>query len=356
MHLPTLLRRLPGVFAPLATALRRQAPARASAAGARAPLDPEVLAAIRDISMLREDALSMLASLAREAEGMILEIGTYIGGSTVAIALGSRSRVIAIEVGTPHPHHESMPSSDVLGDLRRNLRRFGVEERVSVIPRLATSPLAFREVAALLDGGSIGMMAVDADGDIGRHLGRFAPLLTPRCLLAIDDYDAPGAQAKEALVRPWVDARVSDGTLDAIGVVGWGTWCGRLGGEAARDRIAAEWTPYRRESGHAWCCEVLLPEAPDSASDPRTSRARLIEREGAARIELGPAHAWHDEIRRLGAGRFSHWSEAKPDADLSEHEAMLYFSTSDNSDPTANGRSYEIAIGRSTFALRDPRR
>ena len=50
---------------------------------------------------------------------------------------------------------------------------------------------------------------------------------------------------------------------------------------------------------------------------------------------LGPAHASHEDIRRYGGGRYSHW------------DAVVYFSTSDNSDPRTNGRSYSVAENRS---------
>ena len=43
---------------------------------------------------------------------------------------------------------------------------------------------------------------------------------------------------------------------------------------------------------------------------------------------MGPAHSYHHDIKERGRGRFSHWSED------------LLFSTSDNSDPNTNGRSY----------------
>jgi hypothetical protein len=45
---------------------------------------------------------------------------------------------------------------------------------------------------------------------------------------------------------------------------------------------------------------------------------------------LGPAHASHKEITERGQGRFSHWGQ------------HLIFSTSDNSDPNTNGRSYLV--------------
>lgn len=43
---------------------------------------------------------------------------------------------------------------------------------------------------------------------------------------------------------------------------------------------------------------------------------------------LGPAHTLHDEIRERGHGRYCHWGR------------VMYFSTSDNSDPRTNARTY----------------
>ncbi len=49
--------------------------------------------------------------------------------------------------------------------------------------------------------------------------------------------------------------------------------------------------------------------------------------------KLGPAHAQHQDIRDNGAGRYSHWG-GEPET--------LYFSSSDNTNPRTNGRTYEI--------------
>lgn len=46
---------------------------------------------------------------------------------------------------------------------------------------------------------------------------------------------------------------------------------------------------------------------------------------------IGPTHAEHGRIRELGGGRSSHWGD------------WLVFSTTDNTDPRANGRSYFVA-------------
>jgi SAM-dependent methyltransferase len=62
----------------------------------------------------------------------------------------------------------------------------------------------------------------------------------------------------------------------------------------------------------------------DSAEEPRRSKVMLYE-DGRM---LGLAHAMHDHIARFGKGRFSHYGP------------NLYFSTSDNSNPNQNGRTY----------------
>jgi hypothetical protein len=53
-------------------------------------------------------------------------------------------------------------------------------------------------------------------------------------------------------------------------------------------------------------------------------------------LPLGPRHARHDCIRKHGRGRFSHWG------------STLFFSSSDNSDPTRNDRFYAAALPNSS--------
>jgi hypothetical protein len=64
----------------------------------------------------------------------------------------------------------------------------------------------------------------------------------------------------------------------------------------------------------------------DSPRHPRRAATRLYE-DGR---RLGPPHRPHDFIRDDGGGQFSHWG------------ATLYFSTRDNTDPRANGRTYTL--------------
>lgn len=65
-----------------------------------------------------------------------------------------------------------------------------------------------------------------------------------------------------------------------------------------------------------------------SQTDTFKSPAILLE-DGRS---LGPGNALHERIGKSGAGRFSFW------------KGSLYFSSSDNSDPRINGRSYILAI------------
>ncbi len=65
-------------------------------------------------------------------------------------------------------------------------------------------------------------------------------------------------------------------------------------------------------------------------ANEHNSRSRLIVRENGK--PLGPAHTAHDFIRSLGHGAFSHWNNGVT--------SFILFSTSDNSNPLTNGRSY----------------
>ncbi|MBF0529575.1 MAG: hypothetical protein HQK55_09960, partial [Deltaproteobacteria bacterium] len=67
--------------------------------------------------------------------------------------------------------------------------------------------------------------------------------------------------------------------------------------------------------------ELLIPD--------NFGRSSLAMREDGR--PLGPAHAVHADIRDLGLGRYSHWG------------SRVIFSTSDNSDPRTNGRTYTFS-------------
>jgi transglutaminase-like putative cysteine protease len=84
--------------------------------------------------------------------------------------------------------------------------------------------------------------------------------------------------------------------------------------------------PFPKELGHAF--RSSLPAFPigDTNEAPKRSKTVLCEDDNP----LSPAHAAHDDIRSNGHGHFSHW------------EKSLYFSTSDNTDPSTNKRTYSV--------------
>jgi hypothetical protein len=85
------------------------------------------------------------------------------------------------------------------------------------------------------------------------------------------------------------------------------------------------------ETGHCWTASLSgLSDAADDSMHPVRSLLILLE-DGNP---IGPSHASHQVIRDDGRGAFSHWTDA------------IYFSTSDNSDPTKNGRVYSIIVPR----------
>lgn len=92
---------------------------------------------------------------------------------------------------------------------------------------------------------------------------------------------------------------------------------------------------FAKEEGLAWLVDLSSrqPRFTDLRSDvpaaPTRSSARIFEN---GRL-LGPGHTVHEDIRRNGGGRYSHWQES------------LYLSTSDGSDPRTNGRRYEMKVG-----------
>ncbi len=79
------------------------------------------------------------------------------------------------------------------------------------------------------------------------------------------------------------------------------------------------------EKGWTWWVNLSDAEIEGDTSDkPERSAYVLCE----DNVPLHPGHCAHDQIRQFGKGAYSHWDKA------------LYFSTSDNSDPRANGRTY----------------
>lgn len=129
--------------------------------------------------------------------------------------------------------------------------------------------------------------------------------------------------------------KTGDSTHEVIPQQGFysriGDWDGQKSNDAVTEEIHLS-PPFERESGNCW--KKDLRDYPirtgDEAGNPKGSGLKLFENDTG----LGPAHSIHETIRVHGKGFYSHWDQ------------VLYFSTSDNSDPNSNGRLYSIKAPR----------
>lgn len=90
---------------------------------------------------------------------------------------------------------------------------------------------------------------------------------------------------------------------------------------------------FAAEDGFCWI--VAAPEGAGGDGDGANHSGLRLFEDG---VELGPGQSAHVDIRRFGAGRFSHWGKS------------IYFSTSDGSAPESNGRTYQALVSPASGA------
>jgi predicted O-methyltransferase YrrM len=182
----------------------------------------------RETSMLHMDVLLLIYHFARFGAGNVLEIGPYVGGSTIAAAFGAREsgtqkKIITVEAGGSVKHFR-LSSRNIIKDLKKNLARFGVAEDVTLINGRSSDGAIISEVRRRLSRREVSLFIFDADNDVRRDLDCYGDLLNDGCWVVVDDYFGP---AKAAPLRAQVDALVSEGRLVPFGYYGWGTWAGQ---------------------------------------------------------------------------------------------------------------------------------
>lgn len=119
--------------------------------------------------------------------GLIVEVGTGLGAGTVALALGLKDsgksgRVISFDPMQGGPRRQINGTHQRLEHIRDNLRHFGVEDLVDLVP--AAMP---EGAAALPSDTPISVLMLDADGRIDRDLLVLYQRLLPGATLIIDD-------------------------------------------------------------------------------------------------------------------------------------------------------------------------
>lgn len=182
-----------------------------------------------DHSMLGIDVLVLIYHFARVAEGDILEIGSFVGGSTIAAGLGARDsgrqkKIISIELGGRLKDHR-LATRDIFKDLKKNLSRTGLLDAVTLINGSSFEESTIMAVREMARPGAIGLFIFDADSNVRRDIDCYGDRFAPGCWVVIDDYIS--ATDKGGPTRAQVDDLVGAGRLQPLGFYGWGTWIGR---------------------------------------------------------------------------------------------------------------------------------
>lgn len=283
----------------------------------------------RSLSMLGEAALSVLEQLAIRSNGPIIELGPYVGGSTIAMATGCRHGLVTVELGGENLRDDHLATKDIIADLRRNLRDANVADRVKIIQGHFRSTAIYDQVARNMAVARAGLLFIDVHPGTELALSLYAGLLRDDAFVVVDDIQSEIATEKSTLVRGFIDKLKASGVLVEIGIFGWGTWFGRLAGGDARRQLISQTAPLPcvRENGLCWHLYAGYEQLSDNVTG-NASPLSLLE-DGRA---LGPPHCLHADIRAHGGGRFSHWG------------GHLWFSSADDSDPRFNGRRYSIQL------------
>lgn len=201
---------------------------RAIASG-KGSANDDLIHEITEFSMLHVETLRILWELSARSSGPIIEIGSYMGGATVTMGLACKSgpaRVITVEPGGSHLSHPTLPSADILADLRRNIVRYRVDDKVSIVEGYSHAPETIAAVSKLLDGQKASVLVMDSDGQLARDFPLYTPFIADGAYVIFDDYEGEAVE-KSALVRPFVEQGIRNGHLSDLGVYLWGTWVGR---------------------------------------------------------------------------------------------------------------------------------
>ena len=192
------------------------------------PLHHQLMKAA-DYSMLSEDVLVLIYHMAQICEGGILEIGSFLGASTVAAAMGARAsgrekKFVSIEPGGALKDHK-LATKNILKDLTKHVARAGLEDAVTLLNGSSFDNQIIAAVKNNFAPGEIGFFIFDADANVRRDIDCYRNLFADGCWMVIDDYIS--ATNKAGPTREHVDELTAQGRLHPLGFYGWGTWVGR---------------------------------------------------------------------------------------------------------------------------------
>ena len=174
---------------------------------------------IRDkYSMLHLDVLILIYHFAKLCSGAILEIGAFVGGATIAAALGVRDssqekKLIAVEPGGS-VKHKRLGTRNILRDLERNIARERVANMVTLVKGKSFKPETMLAVCQALGPDQVGLLILDADAAKRRDLDCYRDKFAEGNWMVIDDIYGADANEKITPSRADVDALVAEGLLE----------------------------------------------------------------------------------------------------------------------------------------------
>jgi predicted O-methyltransferase YrrM len=182
-----------------------------------------------DYSMLDPDLMVLIYHMAKVCEGGILEIGSFLGASTVAAGLGVRDsgrdkKFLSIEPGGRLKDHR-LASRDIFRDLTKHVSRASLLDRVTLINGSSFDQTTIATVKEQFGPREVGLFIFDADANVRRDIDCYGDRFADGCLVVIDDYIS--ATNKAGPTREQVDELTEQGRLLPLGFYGWGTWVGR---------------------------------------------------------------------------------------------------------------------------------
>jgi predicted O-methyltransferase YrrM len=195
------------------------------------PIHSELMKIRDKYSMLHLDVLILVYHFAKLCSGAILEIGAFVGGATIAAALGVRDsdqekKLISVEPGGSVKHNR-LGTRNIWRDLQRNLARERVANMVTLIKGQSFKPETMSAVRQALGSDQIGLLILDADAAKRRDVDCYRDKFANGAWIVIDDIYGTDANKKITPSRADVDALVAEGLLDPLGFYGWSTWVGR---------------------------------------------------------------------------------------------------------------------------------
>ena len=204
-------------------------------------------------SMLHGETLALVNYFASISTGTILEIGAFTGGATVSAGLGlterseNKSTIISIEAGSkmgewiadPGAMADSwrakyptgLPSKEIFSILNNNIKTYNLEERVDLVEGRSGDVDVLEKITPTLEKEPIGLLIIDADGNVARDLNIYLQYVRKGGYLVIDDYvmrsHYKGIADKATQAQETIHGLVNYGVARSLGVYPWGTWFGQ---------------------------------------------------------------------------------------------------------------------------------